>query len=100
MTIRKRRVRDYRCWYCGKTLEINVPPYQRGHWKQCNCEKEGKPGGMPFPRGLTADELERIIAERGPIDDDYAIQPSDIPGIREAMEEIGWDKKLKECKKS
>ena len=76
-------------------MEINVPPYQRHPGSYCTCQKEGKPGGTTSPWGVPIDELEKAIKERGEIDSDYAIQLSDIPGIRSAVEEIAQKEKLK-----
>jgi len=63
MKVRKRRLGQYRCWLCGKDLEITTPPYLRGDC--CRCEKEGRPGGgwLNPPRDWTKEEVEKARQE-------------------------------------
>jgi len=64
MRVRKRRIKDYTCWLCGKTLKINVPPYQRNNWPMCTCEEEGRIyGGSTQPYGLTEEQISKAIED-------------------------------------
>jgi len=61
---RKRRIKDYTCWLCGKTLDINVPRGQRETWPTCTCDKEGrKYGGSTQPYGLTEEQISKAIED-------------------------------------
>ncbi len=63
MTIRRRRMRRYLCWLCGKDLKITTPPYQRKAWS-CYCEEEGLPGGWcDPPRDWTEEQIEKAKQE-------------------------------------
>jgi len=63
MTVRRRRLGQYRCWLCGKDLEITTPPYQRND--NCHCEEQGLPGGgwLNPPRDWTEKDIERARQE-------------------------------------
>ena len=64
MTVKRRRLGQYRCWLCGKDLQITTPPYQRGHHNVCRCEEEGLPGGScVLPADLTEEEIKRARQE-------------------------------------
>ncbi|MBA7516773.1 hypothetical protein ES705_08821 [subsurface metagenome] len=58
MKTKRRRLGQYRCWLCGKDLEITTPPYLRAGC--CRCEEEGLPGGGCVPYGLTEEEIEKV----------------------------------------
>jgi len=59
MTVKRRGIRRYLCWLCGKDLQITTPPYQRGRHNVCRCEEEGLQGGSGVPYGLTEEEAEK-----------------------------------------
>jgi len=61
MKAKRRRLGQYRCWLCGKDLEITTPPYLRND--NCHCEEEGLPGGSCIPYGLTEKEIEKAKQE-------------------------------------
>ena len=61
MKTKRRRLGQYRCWLCGKDLEITTPPYLRAGC--CRCEEEGLPGGGCVPYGLTEEEVEKARQE-------------------------------------
>ena len=63
MTVKRRRLGQYRCWLCGKDLQITTPPYLRDNI--CHCEEEGLPGGgwLNPPRDWTEEEVERARQE-------------------------------------
>ncbi|MBA7465022.1 hypothetical protein ES707_00183 [subsurface metagenome] len=61
MKAKRRRLGQYRCWLCGKDLEITTPPYLRNG--NCHCEEEGLLGGGCVPYGLTEEEVERARQE-------------------------------------
>ncbi|MBA7588678.1 hypothetical protein ES708_30743 [subsurface metagenome] len=61
MKVKRRRLGQYRCWLCGKDLEITTPPYLRAGC--CRCEEEGLPGGGCVPYGLTEEEIEKARHE-------------------------------------
>ena len=61
MKAKRRRLGQYRCWLCGKDLQITTPPYLRAGC--CRCEEEGLPGGGCVPYGLTEEEIERARYE-------------------------------------
>ncbi len=61
MKARRRRLGQYRCWLCGKDLEITTPPYLRAGC--CRCEEEGLLGGGCVPYDLTDEEIEKARQE-------------------------------------
>ena len=61
MKVKRRRLGQYRCWLCGKDLQITTPPYLRAGC--CRCEEEGLPGGGCVPYGLTEEEVEKARQE-------------------------------------
>ncbi len=61
MTVKRRRLGQYRCWLCGKDLAITTPPYLRNNI--CHCEEEGRLGGNCTPYGLTEEEVEKAKQE-------------------------------------
>jgi hypothetical protein len=61
MKAKRRRLGQYRCWLCGKDLQITTPPYLRDD--NCHCEEGGLPGGNCVPYGLTEKEIERAKQE-------------------------------------
>ena len=65
MKAKRRRLGQYRCWLCGKDLQITAPPYQRGLHNVCRCEKEGLPGGgwLDPPRDWSKEEIEKARQE-------------------------------------
>jgi len=61
-TKRRRGIRRYRCWLCGKDLKITTPPYQRAGC--CQCEEEGLPGGWcDPPRDWSEESIEKAKQE-------------------------------------
>jgi len=63
MKVRRRGLGQYRCWLCGKDLQITTPPYQRGRDNVCRCEEQGRLGGNCTPYGLTEEEVEKARQE-------------------------------------
>ena len=65
MKHRRRGIRRYRCWLCGKDLQITTPPYQRGRHNVCRCEEEGLPGGgwCDPPRDWSEESIEKAKQE-------------------------------------
>jgi len=63
MKVKRRRLGQYRCWLCGKDLEITTPPYLRDD--NCHCEKEGLPGGgwLHPPSDWTEEQIEEARQE-------------------------------------
>jgi len=61
MKAKRRRLGQYRCWLCGKDLEITTPPYLRAGC--CRCETEGRLGGNCTPYGLSEEEVEKARQE-------------------------------------
>jgi len=63
MKVRKRRLGQYRCWLCGKDLQITTPPYLRSDC--CRCEEQGLPGGgwLNPPSDWTEEEVEKAKQE-------------------------------------
>jgi len=62
MKTKRRRLR-YRCWLCGKDLQITTPPYQRAGC--CRCEEEGLPGGgwLDPPEDWSKEQIEKAKQE-------------------------------------
>ena len=64
MRTRRRGIRRYLCWLCGKDLQITTPPYQRGLHNVCRCEEEGLPGGWQNPPSdWTEEEIKKARQE-------------------------------------
>jgi len=65
MKAKRRGLGQYRCWLCGKDLQITTPPYQRGRYNVCRCEEEGLPGGgwLNPPSDWTEEEIKRAKQE-------------------------------------
>ncbi|MBA7516357.1 hypothetical protein ES705_08405 [subsurface metagenome] len=65
MKAKRRRPGQYRCWLCGKDLQITTPPYQRGRHNVCRCEEEGLPGGgwLHTPSDWTEEQIENAKKE-------------------------------------
>ncbi|MBA7673032.1 hypothetical protein ES703_81220 [subsurface metagenome] len=63
MNTKRRRLGQYRCWLCGKDLEITTPPYLRAGC--CRCEEEGLPGGgwLNPPRDWSEEAIEKAKQE-------------------------------------
>ena len=63
MKAKRRRVGQYRCWLCGKDLEITTPPYLRND--NCHCEEQGLPGGgwLDPPSDWTEEQIEKARQE-------------------------------------
>ena len=59
MKTRRRGIRRYRCWLCGKDLKITTPPYQRAGC--CRCEDDRIPGGgdLDPPRDWSEEQIEK-----------------------------------------
>ncbi len=63
MTVKRRRLGQYRCWLCGRDLKITTPPYLRAGC--CCCEEEGIPNGgdLDPPRDWSEAEIEKAKQE-------------------------------------
>ncbi len=62
MKAKRRRLGQYRCWLCGKDLEITTPPYLRNG--NCHCEEDGLPGGScEPPRDWSKEQIEHAKQE-------------------------------------
>lgn len=60
---RKRGLRQYRCWLCGKHLAITVAPHQRHPDFVCSCPYPG--GYTTPPSNLSPEEIEQARASLG-----------------------------------